>query len=146
MFSFKSVNDDYGCELLCHADIDPIEFYGKLITLFGKANYETENLENQFSYSILAESDDGKQVQLEVYCGSSGPAIGGMNDSLSQDAARELVSYISSAEPTDYDYTGFYLDFGLKINQGIRNGESYSNVQELDLSEEEFEELCKRLY
>ena len=76
--------------------------YGRLRKLFGEPLYESEDLEEQYSYCISA-ARDGKTVYLEVYSGSSGPAIGGEQNKDSRDAAHELIALIQQAEAADYD-------------------------------------------
>lgn len=53
---------------------------GKIEALFGQPIYKTENLENLFSYCILAASEEVEEVYLNIYCAGSGPAVGGMSD------------------------------------------------------------------
>lgn len=115
---------------------------GQMITLFGQPQTMTENFENQYSYSILAEDENGKIVPLLVYSAT----IGGLDDDESKQAAKELADYIKSAEPSDYDYVGYYMDVPVKVKLGIKNGKPYQDGEPLDLSDEEFSELYKRLY
>lgn len=109
--------------------------YGKLKALFGEPIYETENLENLFSYCILATSEDGEEVYLEIYCGSSGPAIGGRQDEISEKAAKALVDYIRKAEPMDYAHKAYYMDGPTVLEFGIKEGVPYYNEKGLKLSE-----------
>ncbi|MDE6221240.1 MAG: hypothetical protein K2G51_12590 [Lachnospiraceae bacterium] len=120
--------------------------YGKIKALFGQPVYESENLENLFSYCILATSEDGETVYLDVYCAGSGPAIGGKQNEASEKAAKALVDYIWQAKPVDYAQKAYYMDGPTVLEFGIKNGVSYYNEAELDLSEEEFRELYKKLY
>ena len=89
---------------------------GQLKYLFGQPRYITNNLENQFSYIIKAIDENGDCLLLEVYCGSSGPAIGGLHDSISHLAAQELAMYIRQSPTEDYDYEGYYLDTMSKVH------------------------------
>lgn len=120
--------------------------YGKIKALFGQPIYETENLENLFSYCVLAKSEDGEEIYLEIYCAGSGPAIGGKQNEVSKKAAKALVDYIWQAEPVDYDCKGYYMDGPTTLEFGIKNGVPYYDEMELDLSEEEFKELYAKLY
>lgn len=120
--------------------------YGKIKALFGQPIYETENLEDLFSYCVVAKSEEGEEVYLDIYCAGSGPAIGGKQDEASQKAAKALVDYIWQAEPVDYAYKGYYMDGPTVLELGIKNGVPYYEEAELELSEEEFNELCSRLY
>ena len=102
--------------------------YGQLKTLFGEADYETEDLENMYDYFVVATDKDGNESFIYAYCGPSGPAIGG--DSLDENsvkAAKALAEKIKTMEPTDYDYTGYYYDFGLTVNMGVKDGKPYSS-------------------
>lgn len=116
---------------------------GQLKTLFGEPLYITENLENQFSYWILATDEEGNTYYLNAYCASSGPAIGG--PASAKEAANALAEYIREAEASDYDYEGYYLDGPCKVRMGIQNGQPYEESEELILSSEELMELYQRI-
>lgn len=118
---------------------------GKIKALFSQPTYETENVENLFSYCILATSEEGEEVYLDIYCAGSGPAVGGMSDEQSTKAARALVDYVWQAEPVDYAYKAYYMDGPTSLEFGIRDGAPYYNETELKLSEKEFRELYKRI-
>ncbi|MDO4469566.1 MAG: hypothetical protein Q4C84_06945 [Bacillota bacterium] len=116
---------------------------GQLKYLFGKPRYVTNNLENQFSYIIKAIDEKGDSLLLEVYCASSGPAIGGLNDSNSKLAAQELAMYIRQAPVVDYDYEGYYLDTMSKVHYSIRKGEPF--WEENEISTKEFENFIEEI-
>lgn len=118
---------------------------GKIIALFGQSVYQTENMENLFSYCILATSEEGEEVYLDIYCAGSGPAVGGMSGEKSRKAAKALADYIWQAEPVDYTLKAYYLDGQTALTFGIRDGVPYYNETELNLSEKEFRELYERL-
>ena len=118
---------------------------GKIKALFGQPVYETENLENLFLYRILATSEEGEEVYLDIYCAGSGPAVGGMQDEKSRKAAKALADYVRQAEPVNYAYKAYYLDGPATLEFGIRDGAPYYNETELRLSEKEFRELYARL-
>lgn len=115
---------------------------GQMITLFGQPQTISENFENQYSYSILAEDENGKTAPLSVYSGE----IGGLDDEVSKQAAKELADYIKSAVPSDYDYVGYYMDVPVKVKLGIKDGRPYQGGEPLELSDEEFSQLYKKLY
>lgn len=119
---------------------------GKIKSLFGQPVYETENMENLFSYCIMATSEDKEEVYLDVYCAGTGPAVGGEQNEASKNAAKALMDYILQAKPVDYANKAYYMDGPTVIEYGIRDGVPYYNEAELDLSEEEFSELYARLY
>lgn len=117
---------------------------GQLKHLFGKPRYVTNNLENQFSYIIKAINEETKDcLFLEVYAASSGPAIGGLNDSNSRLAAQELVIYIRQSPTVDYDYEGYYLDTMSKVHYSIQNGEP--SWKEVEISTKEFEDFTEEI-
>lgn len=120
--------------------------YGRIKALFGKPVYETENLENLFSYYISAVSEDGETVYLEIYCAGSGLAVGGKQNELSRKAARALVDYIWQAEPVDYAHKAYYMDGPVVVDFGIKDGVPYYNESVLELSQKEFKELYDKLY
>lgn len=105
---------------------------GRLINLFGPPQYETLNLENQYSYIIQATGEDKKIFYLNIYEGSSGPAIGGDNfvDGI-ESAALALIDYIQTAIPADFCYEGYYPDAPSKISMGIKCGKVYYIEQEI---------------
>ena len=105
--------------------------YGRLRKLFGEPLYESEDLEDQYSYCISAVRD-GKIVYLEAYSGPSGPAIGGEQDKDSMEAASELVRFIQQAEAADYDYKGVYYDGPSEVLMGVKNGVPYSEENEIE--------------
>ena len=114
---------------------------GQLQYLFGKPQYITNNLENQFSYTIKATDENGNSLFLEAYCAGSGPAIGGLNDDDSKAAAYELAMYIRQSPAIDYDYEGYYIDTLTKVHYRIKNGEPYWEETEISIKElEKFEE------
>lgn len=137
LYNFIEGFADYGNQfsLIC----------GKIKALFGEPIYKTENMENLFSYCILATSEDEEEVYLDIYCAGSGPAVGGMQDEKSRKAAKALVDYVRQAEPVNCTYKAYYLDGPAALEFGIRDGVPYYNEAELKLSEKEFRELYARL-
>lgn len=120
--------------------------YGKIKALFGKPLYETENMEDLFSYCISATSEDGSIVYLNVYCGATGHAIGGLHNEASIEAAQELTAYIRQADPVDYSCRCYYMDGPAVLDIGIKDGQPFYHGEELILTEKEFRELYSRLY
>lgn len=113
---------------LLNLDLEPVIAYGRMRALFGEPNYETQNFEDAYSYILFVEPESSKKIYLEVYEGSSGPAIGGLNNAESQQAAETLKKLIEeSDEVADYQYEGYYLDFDSKISMGIKDGVPYYN-------------------
>ena len=117
---------------------------GQLKYLFGKPNYITNNLENQFSYIIKASNENGECLLLEIYSAGSGPAIGGLNDSDSKLAAHELAMYIRQSITEDNDYEGYYIDTMSKVHHRIKNGVPF--WEETEMSPKEFEEFNEEIW
>ena len=118
---------------------------GKIKALFGQPIYETENLENLFSYCVLATSEELEEVYLNIYCAGSGLAVGGMSDEKSRKAAKALVDYVRQAEPINYTYKAYYLDGPTALEFGIKDGTPYYNETELSLPKKILRELYARL-
>ena len=115
---------------LTNLDLEPVIAYGRLRALFGEPNYETQNFEDAYSYILFVEPESSEKIYLEVYEGSSGPAIGGLNNAESLQAAETLKKLIEeSEEVADYQYEGYYQDLDLKISMGIKNGVPYYNEE-----------------
>ena len=115
---------------LLNLDLESVIAYGRLRALFGEPNYETQNSEDAYSYILLVEPESSEKIYLEVYEGSSGPAIGGLNNAESLQAAETLKKLIEeSEEVADYQYEGYYQDLDLKISMGIKNGVPYYNEE-----------------
>lgn len=101
-------------------------YVGQLMTLFGEADYTTDNNENLTSYVIGAEDKSGNVVYLEAYYGQSGPAIGGIyTDEKAKAAADELIELISGAKPTDYELKSIYEDIPATVIMGVKDGKPY---------------------
>ena len=115
---------------LTNLDLEPVIAYGRLRALFGEPNYETQNFEDAYSYILFVEPESSEKIYLEVYEGSSGPAIGGLNNAESLQAAETLKKLIEeSEEVVDYQYEGYYLDLDSKITMGIKDGVPYCNEE-----------------
>ena len=115
---------------LLNLDLESVIAYGRLRALFGEPNYETQNSEDAYSYILFVEPESSEKFYLEVYEGSSGPAIGGLNNAESLQAAETLKKLIEeSEEVADYQYEGYYQDLDLKISMGIKNGVPYYNEE-----------------
>lgn len=120
---------------------DPVLLYGKLQGLFGKCPYESEDLEEQYTYYISAKRQTDETLFLSVYSGPSGPSICCLPEEESLAAADELVSLMETTEPVDYCYEGIYYDGPGKVIMGIRNGETYYEEECLVPEMEQYDEL-----
>ena len=126
--SLTSIPESNGKLLIL--DLESVIAYGRLRALFGEPNYETQNSEDAYSYILFVEPESSEKIYLEVYEGSSGPAIGGLNNAESLQAAETLKKLIEeSEEVADYQYEGYYQDLDLKISMGIKNGVPYYNEE-----------------
>ena len=104
-------------------------FIGQCLTLFGDADYQSDDNEDLLSYVVAAEDEDNNVIYMEIYYGPSGPAIGGVafDDTYSR-AAEELSQIIMDAEPTDFEITSTYGDLGATIEMGVKDGKAYYNT------------------
>ncbi len=143
--TFKSVTDENelknwnGGSLIRHVGNilkNPMSMpltYGRLLKLFGEPAYSSGNLEDMYNYFILGTDDEGNTYQLMVYCGATGPAIGGASDDPRlEEAAAKLEEYINASDYVDFDYEGVYEDFDAEVKFGIRNGEPYMEDSDMD--------------
>ncbi len=155
-YIFQSADDTdklTGSSKICNIINDFVDYdkkfpliYGKIKALFGKPIYETENMEELFSYCILAASENDDTVYLGIYCAGSGLAIGGRQNEASKRAANALVDYIRQAEAVDYAHKAYYMDGPAVLEFGVNDGVPYYYEKELELSEKEFGELYAKLY
>ena len=114
--------------------------YGRLLTLFGQPSYEAKDMENQYQFNVEAKGEDGEVCYLYAYSGPSGPAVGGGQDALSRLAADALAELVNSAEPADYDYTGYYLDGSCKVHMWVKDGQAF--FEESELTDEEYRKMA----
>lgn len=111
---------------LVNLELDPATAYGRLRALFGSPNYETQNFEDAYAYILYIQPQPDQKLYLEVYEGSSGPAIGGPNTPEGRKAAKDLKALIENSNAlAEYQYEGYYADLNLKIQMGIQNGLPY---------------------
>lgn len=134
-----------GSGKLCNFSEDGAIVYGKLKSLFGEPIYESENYEDQYTYVFSVSDEAGEEFCIYAYSGSTGPAIGGLQNEESRQAAAELMEMMQTAFPVDFDYVGYYMDGPCKVYEGIKNGEAYHR-DEFDIPEEELAEVAKRIY
>lgn len=125
--------------------------YGKLQRLFGACPFESQDLENQYTYYISTKNQAGDTILLCAYSGPTGPSTRGRQNEETLKAAKAFRMTLQDVEPADYDYKGYYFDFGTEISMGVRDGVPYYeesggidivNMDWMsDLTEEEQEEL-----
>ncbi|MBQ8935765.1 MAG: hypothetical protein IJ049_05150 [Oscillospiraceae bacterium] len=114
---------------------------GRLKTLFGEPQYTSINNEDWFDYYVEC---NGRF--FIVYGVSADTHIGGEHDEESRALADQLADYILQAEPSDYEWTSYYMDADVKVTTGIKDGKPYMINEPLELSEEELSELYQQAY
>ncbi|MDE6501387.1 MAG: hypothetical protein K2L10_04825 [Ruminococcus sp.] len=158
MYKFRKATEEElsalemnGCSKLCSVyDLDCTDekfalFFGKLITLFGEPDYTTDDYENMYSYWITAEDGQSK-IYLEVYHGASVASVGGKpmgtdreQEKIYMKVAGELISFIESAEPSDYEWQGVYEDIPVNIKYTVKDGKTFIEYEYPAESEEDYE-------
>lgn len=119
-------------------------FFGKLITLFGEPYSTTDDYEDMYSYWITAENGQNK-IYLEVYHGASGASVGGQpidtdreQEKIYMKVAGELIAFIESVEPSDYEWEGIYEDIPVNVKYAVKDGVAYTSESPAE-SEEDYE-------
>ncbi len=103
-------------------------FLGKVMARFGKNDSLSTDWECMYSYPIVAEDENGNKYLIEIYHGSGGPSysIPMKKDDLDmaayEQAKNELIKYIESAEPVDYEWESVYADIPARIKYIIKDG------------------------
>lgn len=125
-------------------------FLGRCMTLFGEPNITSDDHEALYSYYIIAEDENGKKANLEIYFGSGGPSIGVGDSEWEKQAAIELAKAVLAAEPKDYKIQSSYDDTGVKIIMGVENGEPFYKTlfpgMTEDMSPEEMMEAMAKMF
>jgi len=124
----------YGGEHIYGAGVGGEEVYalflGKVITLFGKPDNLSDDWECMYSIDVTAEDENGNKLVLEVYHGPGGPSIStpikleGAEAELYEKTAKELVKYIESAEPADYEWESVYYDIPVNVKYTVKDGKA----------------------
>ena len=122
-------------------NVIPLAF-GQLQARFGQPLYITKDYENMYRYAICIEAENGEKTYVSAYCGPTGPAIGGFSDDKNtMEAVRALIDYIIEAKPVDYEAEAYYMDGGVRIVQGVKNGVPYLTGGMLDMDDPEIAKL-----
>ncbi|MDE6775803.1 MAG: hypothetical protein K2J37_05865 [Ruminococcus sp.] len=104
-------------------------FFGKVRRLFGENDSFSDDWENMYNYDITAEDEQGNKLYFSVYHGSGGSSIGTpFSDELPPDyqqAKKELIEYIESAEPVDYVHDSVYYDVPVNVRYTVKDGKAY---------------------
>ena len=117
---------------------------GKLLSAFGQPEYTSENYENSFNYIIRATANNGESVILTVY-GMGVVHIGAeQQDDFAKKAAIDLIEYVNSFSPSDYNRTVYYLDFDLQIDIQVKNGKA--TIEQSQISQDKANELFDKFY
>ena len=138
--ALKDIKDYYPGQKIMNLQLfteyNEVKIQGILRTLFGEPLYETDNYEDAYCYMIKADDMSGKSVLFSVYQGSSGCAIGSVNNVIDMfEAIDEFKELVRKTKPLDFVYEGIYRDSSAKIRQGIQNGQII--YEEKDLYEED---------
>ncbi len=117
-------------------------FLGKVMARFGKNGSLSTDWECMYSYPIAAEDENGNKYIVEIYHGSGGPSYSIPTDFENDDikskyeqAAKELVEYIESAEPVDYEWESIYADIPARIKYIIKDGKVTVEDEIMDFEE-----------
>ncbi len=114
---------------------------GRMLTVFGEPYRITDDEENGYEYIIKATSENGEITYLTVYHAACAH-IGGDREALTRAAAEELIEYVNSATPADFERVRYYMDFGVRIYTKVQNGKVSMNSQ--FLSDSEIEKVYSR--
>lgn len=120
----------YGGEWIYGATTEEIYalFLGKVMSRFGKNDSLSDDWENMYSYDVVAEDEQGNELLLEVYHGPGGPSVAlpiessGIDTAPYKQAMAELVEYIESAEPVDYEHECVYYDIPVNTKYTVKDG------------------------
>ncbi len=117
-------------------------FLGKVMARFGKNGSLGTDWECMYSYPIAVEDENGNKYIVEIYHGSGGPSYSIPTDFENDDikskyeqAAKELVEYIESAEPVDYEWESIYADIPARIKYIIKDGKVTVEDEIMDFEE-----------
>lgn len=124
-------------------------FLGKMISRFGKNDSFSDDWETMYSYWIVAEDENGQKALIEIYHGSGGSSysIPTSYDNESErelydTAVKELLEYIESAVPEDYEWESVYADIPANVKyivkDGVANVESTFGEFDGDFDPEDF--------
>lgn len=112
------------------------EVWGSLITLFGRTKYVAEDMEEAFSYFLEAIDNKNYSIYFNIYYGATGLAVGIGKEDHESDRSKEMVHVfmdkLGETVPTDFDYVGYYWDYGCKVELGVVHGKGYARDIELD--------------
>ena len=102
-------------------------FYGKMRTLFGAPDDESESWEEMYNY-LLKATDGTHELYLNVYHGAGGssnaiPIKGDDLDAYAQ-AKADLLDLIRQAEPADYVWQGVYEDIPVNTTYTVKDGKA----------------------
>lgn len=116
--------------------VNVAEVWGKLIALFGQTKYVSDEMEEAFSYILEAVDSENESLPFSIYYGATGLAIGMHKEYQALDKAKEVVAEfmdkLGKTVPVDFDYEGYYPEYGCKVELGVANGKGYARDFELD--------------
>ena len=117
---------------------------GKLLSAFGQPEFESENNENSFNYTIRATANNGESVILTVYSVGVIHIGAERQDSFAEKAASALIEYVNAFAPADYSRTVYYLDFDMQIDIQVKGGKA--TISQSQISQEKANELFDKFY
>ena len=101
-------------------------FRGALLALFGEPLWESEDYEAAYEYLIRAVDEEGREYLLTAYQGPSGAAIAGDTQTEGiEEAAESLCELLLESEPADFEAEMVYMDLGIRVSYGCRDGKPY---------------------
>lgn len=101
-------------------------FRGALLALFGEPLWESEDYEAAYEYLIRAVDEEGREYLLTAYQGPSGAAVGGDTQVQGiEEAAEALCDLLLESEPADFEAEMVYMDLGIRVIYGCRDGKPY---------------------
>lgn len=111
--------------------------YGSLLSLYGRPDYESEDMEDMYQYRLIVTRDDGRQAVLLVYSGPTGASVSTVakDEDIKEGAAFALKQLIDQTPPADYSYQGYYWDGPVKIECGSKDHVPYYREEELSIEE-----------
>lgn len=116
-------------------------FLGRVITLFGKPDNLSEDWENMYNCSVIAEDEQGNKLLLEVYHGPGGPSVSMPTEHNNIDltsyeqAKKELIELILKTKPSDYEWDSVYEDIPVNVKYIVKDGKAKVESEFPDMSE-----------
>lgn len=147
-YRFRILEDESKCDGTSKVfDLDTdmenvARIWGSLITMFGQTKYVSQEMEEAFDYWLEAVDSENETLVFSIYHGATGLAIGMHKKYENSDKAKEMVDEfmekLKTTIPTDFNYVGYYWDYGCKVEMGVVNGKAYA--RDIELDEEDYDD------